>query len=212
VLFGANLAALRDLAYKNGSMNRNASLTLFFFVTLSACCAAQTHDDIQLGGSFDGNTYKNAHIGLTYSYPDKLQPQSLATLPPPSDGRTHILLALWNSPKQTPTPRIVMFIDDVSSYPNVTTARYLLSMTKAAQQGGADISKEPVEVVISGLKFLRLDYRRPKDPAQLYNSGFVALWNKYALVFQINSATPGELEDYAKSVKSLSVSRKQANR
>src|SRR5438876_485209 len=194
-------------------MNRNAPLTLVvFLVALSACCTAQTHDEVQLGGSFDGNTYKNAHLGFSYSYPDKLQPQSLATLPPPSDGRTHILLALWDSPKQTPTPRIVLFVDDVSSYPNATTAGYLGSMTKAARQGGADVNKEPGEVVISGLKFLRLDYRHPKYPAQLYNSGFVALWGKYALVFQMNAATQEELDDYAKSVKSLSVSRAQANR
>lgn len=194
-------------------MNRNTSLMqVVFLVTLSGYCTAQTHDDIQLAGSFNGNTYKNSGLGLSYSYPDKLQPQILATLPPPSDGRTHILLALWDSPKQTPTPRIVMFVDEISSYPNATIAGYLRSMTKAAKQGGADINTKPVEVVISGLKFLRLDYLQPKYEAQVYNSGFVALWGKYALVFQMNAETREKLEEYAKSVKSLNVSRTQAVR
>jgi len=72
---------------------KNYRVVVLVGLLLSLCAygTEQTASGIQLGGSFKGNTYENSHLGLSYSCPDKLQAQSLATLPGPSDGRPHIL-------------------------------------------------------------------------------------------------------------------------
>lgn len=174
-------------------------IRLAIFVTLALVGISAA----QMKPSPAAQTYKNVGIGLTYAFPDALAPQPENELPQ-SSGTERIILALWDKPRRTPVPRIVFAYDSKVQpgrfTPDEIALKYLQSLRP---QAGYKMSK-PERVKIGANALWRMDYWRPDDSGQSYNSAIAfAFKNRTVLFIQMNAPSQQELDSLVGSLQTL---------
>jgi len=172
-------------------------LAIFAVFALVGSAAAQTKP------SPAAQTYKNAGIGLTYTFPATLAPQPENELPQ-SSGTEKIILALWDKPRHTPVPRVVFLYDSkvqpARFTPDEIALKYLQSLRP---QAGYKMSN-PQKVRIGANALWRMDYWRPDDSGQSYNSAIAfAFKNRTVLCIQMDASSQPELDSLVDSLQAL---------
>lgn len=164
----------------------------------------------QVKNSLEGRTFRNDEIGFTYTFPAGFTAWPEDKVPQDATGREHVLLALWNSARSTPVPRMV-FLYDALMRPS------RLSMEEIAQDflrslkppEGAKLSK-PSRVSLANIPMWRMDYWRPDDSGQSYDSAIVIpLQDRRVLFIQMNAASQSELDVLVESLRKLKFGRKK---
>jgi hypothetical protein len=155
-----------------------------------------------------GPTFRNEKIGLTYTFPNGLVPQSKDTLPRDSTGREEILFALWDNPRRTPVPRVVFLYDKrprpAGATPDMIAGRYLRSFMPPA---GATMS-EVTKIARATVPMWRRDYRLPDSSGHPYNTAItVPLRDRSVLVIQMDAPSQPELELLVDSLQKLRIRR-----
>ena len=163
----------------------------------------------QIENSATGRTFRNDNIGMTYTIPEALAPEAESQLPRDPKGHEYIILALWDKARHTPVPRVVFLYETkeapASLTPEEIALRYLHSM-KPLQ--GYKMT-EPQRVSTAGTTMWRMDYQRPDDSGQSYNSAIVVPFSDRKLLFiQMNAATQGDLDTLVGSLRELRFDRK----
>ena len=158
----------------------------------------------QIKSSVSGQTFRNENIGLTWTFPETFIAEAPDKLPRDPTGRDQFILALWNKHRKTPVPPVV-FLWDTKITPStlspfVTAQRYLQSLKPGE---GFKLSK-PTELSISGFTALRMNYSRPDDAGQSYNSAIaVPLRDRTLLFIQMNALSQHELDSLVDSLRAL---------
>ncbi len=158
----------------------------------------------QIRSTLSGQTFVNENMGLTYTFPDKFIAQPLDQLP--QDPRTpeYILLALWDKARRTPTPRVVFLYDIRRSRPNATPDHIATYYLHSLVPGKDYKVSEPRKLTLAGNTMWRMDYWRPDDSGQSYNSAIVIpLRDGRILFIQMNASSQSGLDSLVDSLREL---------
>lgn len=179
---------------------RHVAISLI--VTLLGTVVAQTQP------SATAQTYKNEDIGLTYTFPDKFVRMPDNELPK-SSGTERIILALWDKPRRTPIPRVVFLYDSKVQPAKLTPGEITLKYVQSLRpQAGYKLSK-PQRVRMGPNTLWRMDYWRPDDSGQSYNSAIAYTFGDRTVLFvQMNSETQQGLNSLVHSLQTLVIERK----
>ena len=157
-----------------------------------------------LKNTVTGRTLRTENEGLTYTFPEGLVAMPEDKLPRDPTGREIFLLALWDSPRKTPVPRIVVLWDlmvrSSGSTPEIIATHTLKTLPLPKDAKASTIVK-----VESGKNaFWRMDYWIPNSTEQAYNTAIVVpLADRRIVLFQMNAASQHQLDLLAKSLNSL---------
>jgi len=162
----------------------------------------------QMRPSPAGQTYRNVDLGLTYTYTSTFAPQPENELPQ-SSGTEKIILALWDKPRHTPVPRVVFLYDSKVQPARLTPDEIALKYLQTLRpQAGYKMSK-PQKVTIGANALWRMDYWRPDDSGQSYNSAIAFVFmNKTVLFIQMNASSQPELDSLVDSLQLLTFDRR----
>ncbi|HEY7405361.1 MAG TPA: hypothetical protein VIB39_17680 [Candidatus Angelobacter sp.] len=164
----------------------------------------------QAKSGINGRTYRNDNIGLTYAIPQGLAADPKMQIPQDPAGREFIILALWDNPRHTPIPRIT-FLYETKEAPAGLSAeeialRYLHSLER--NRDGYKMS-EPKKLLSAGFAMWRMDYWRPDDAGQSYNSAIIVpLKDRRLLFIQMNAASQNELDSLVGSLNNLQLDKR----
>jgi hypothetical protein len=163
----------------------------------------------QAANSPTGQIFRNDSIGLTYSFPEAFAPQPENQLPQDPAGREHIILALWDRPRHTPTPRIV-FLYDAKARPVSWTLKEIAIRYLRAFRPGKDYKmSEPQGALLGSNRLWRMDYWRPDDSGQSYNSAIaIPLKDRRLLFIQANASSQRDLDSLVDSLRELRIDGK----
>jgi hypothetical protein len=149
-------------------------------------------------------TFENKEIGLTYAFPEGLDPTPADQLPRDPNGREHIILALWDKPRHAPVPRIVFLYDAKAAPATLTTEEIAVRYLHSLKPGEGYKMSEPQKTSMAGNTMWRMDYWRPDDSGQSFNSAIVIPFKDKRLLFvQMNAASQRELDSIVGSLHEL---------
>ncbi len=201
--------------------------TLIFVVC--AIAAAQQASAPDSASSKDG-VYVNHFFNFTYTYPQGWTVQGEATTRLLSEiGKekvvssgaltnaeadhvlksTHQLLTLFRHPLGTPgiesNPAIQVVAEDVKHASGIADGRtYLLHIRPMlAKTGGEFVQEQPVETVIGGRKFFRLDYRTTVNNFPVHQALVVSYDRGYVLTFIFTATNTADLDNMLLSLKTI---------
>jgi hypothetical protein len=105
----------------------------------AACCVllfvnalpAQIHSPIK--SKVADHMFRNENLNLTFTFPEALTPQPLDQIPKDANGREQILLALWDTPRSTPEPRLVLEWDALIRPANLSPDNHCTRLSALAQ-------------------------------------------------------------------------------
>ncbi len=171
----------------------------WFCVVLIAAGAAQ------MRSSLNGSTFRNEDIGLTYTLPQGLAPAPNQKVPQDPHGREFIILALWDTPRKTPIPRVTFLYDTKEApaklTPEEVATRFLQAMSRNRE--GYKMS-DPRRVSIADTTMWRMDYWRPDDSGQSFNSAvIIPLKDRKLLFIQMNAPTQAKLDSLIDTLREL---------
>lgn len=174
------------------------------FCLLAGTALALTNTD-QIKSSLNGTTFRNENIGLAYKLPEGLAPDPKQQIPQDPNGREFIILALWNHPRRTPIPRVTFLYETKEAPASLTSEEIALRYLRALERHreGYKMS-DPRRLLVSGNTMWRMDYWRPDDSGQSYNSAIIIPFKDRKLLFiQMNAPTPKELDSLIRSLDTL---------
>jgi hypothetical protein len=163
----------------------------------------------QIKDNLTGRTFRNENIGLTYTFPAAFVPEAENKLPQDPNNREHVLLALWDKPRHTPVPRVVLLYDTKINPDRYTLEQIAVRYLQSLKPGEGYKMSKPREVSIGGNTMWRMDYWRPDDSGQSYNSAIAIPFKDRRLLFiQMNAPSQGELDSLVASLQELKFDRK----
>lgn len=147
---------------------------------------------------------------MTWTFPATLVPGAPDELPRDPTGRDHFLVALWGKEQKTPVPLIVVRWDTkatpASLSPSATAQRYLQSLKPGT---GFKLSK-PTEVQIGGRTAWQMNYSRPDDAGQTFDSAIaMPLKDRTLLFIQISARSERELDGFVHSLVGATFDQQQ---
>jgi hypothetical protein len=165
----------------------------------------------QVKSSPTGRIFRNEMFGLTYTIPGNLAPSPESQLPQDPTGREKFVLALWDNPRRTPVPHVAFMYDTKVSgklsgwSPEAIAEGYLGSL----KPGEGYKMGKPRKVSMAGNTLWRMDYWRPDDSGQSYNSSIVYPFKGEKVLFiQMNAASQRELDLLVDSLQGLKFDQK----
>ncbi len=168
-------------------------------------CAGQTE-------GVHGHVFRNDALRLTYTFPEQFSPKVESEVPMQDrSGREHMILALWNTPERTGTPRMAFLWDrkvrPAGSSREEMADRYLAAVRQLwVNVPGVKISG-PRKISPAGYAIWRLDTWQP-DALPHYNAAVVIpLPDRRILAIQINAPSQGELDAEVDSLSELRFDR-----
>ena len=155
-------------------------------------CAGQT-------ASVHGHVFRDDTLGLTYTFSEQFSAKVESEMPMQDrSGREHMILALWNTPDRTGTPRMAFLYDrkirPAGSSREEIADRYLAAVRQMwVNVQGVKISS-PRRISPAGYAMWRLDLFQP-DILPHYNSAIaIPLPDRRILVIQVNAPSQSELD------------------
>ena len=132
-------------------------------------------------GVVEGNTYKNASLGL------ELTPASGIKLGQPEINGT--LVKVWGQGEKrwfSVSQLTVFYAEALTFYPQDwrTTEKYMHMLSRSNTNQGFMIAKEPSNEQLGGMVFSRADFKKPS----LYEATFLRACSSYAFVFIFRGA------------------------
>ena len=148
-------------------------------------------------------------MGISYSLPEYLYPKLEKEIgKQDATGREHMILALWDTPGRSGTPRMSFLHDSKARDPELTrneiATRYLFAMRGEIRHWQGVKISPPEKITLAGYSIWRLDYWHPPDSGLPFNSGVVIpLKDRSILVIQINAPSQSELDAEIDSLRTL---------
>jgi hypothetical protein len=176
------------------------SLCIGVTLILLGSAAAQSKNSVI------GRSFKNDEIGLTYTLPESFVPQPENELPQDPKGREHFILVLWDNPRRTPVPRIAFVYD--TKVAQVSPEDHALRYLHSAKAGEGYKVSEPRKMSMAGTTMWRMDYWRPDNSGQSYNSAIAIPFRDGRLLFiQMSARSQQELDSLVESLHALRFER-----
>ncbi len=167
----------------------------------------------QLKCSTNGQAFSCAAISLTYSVPQGFDSTPENQLPHDATGREQILLALWAQGHRTPVPQIVFIYDHLARSSSLSPQTIAEDYLKALKPGEGYKMGVPQRVELANVPTWRMDYWRPDDAGQSYNSAIVIPSAEHKILFiQMNAASSAELNALVDSLRSLKFGSKASSK
>jgi hypothetical protein len=159
--------------------------------------------------SVAGQPFRNDSIGLDYAIPSFLVPAPENELPRDPTGRELVILALWDSPRRTPTPRVVFLYDTKARPSTLTLDQIGEDYLRSLKPGEGFKMEQPRKVSVAGNPMWRMDFWRPDDSGQSFNSSFaIPLKDRRVLFIQVNASSQRQLDLLVDSLQGLKFDRK----
>jgi hypothetical protein len=159
--------------------------------------------------SVTGRPFRNESIGLNYAIPSTLVPSSEDELPKDPTGRERVILALWDNPRRTPTPRVVFLYDTKARSSTLTLDQIGEDYLRSLKPGEGFKMEQPRKVLVAGNPMWRMDFWRPDDSGQSFNSSFaVPLVDRKVLFIQMNASSQRQLDLLVDSLQGLKFDQK----
>ena len=165
------------------------------------------------GQTVDGHIFRSEKIGLTYAFPESFTAQVESELPMhDSTGREHMILALWNLPERSGSPRITFLYDTKVRSADLSSAEIANRYLAAVRQLWANVRGVkvlgPQKISLPGCDVWRLDFFQP-DQLPHYNSAVVVpLADRRLLAIEMNAPSQAELDAEVDSLRGLRLDRK----
>ena len=167
---------------------------------------------VAAGSTTDGNRYQSDYFDFTYSLPDGLVEgteqyrSGIRALPgahPNPD--TFILLHADERANGSADPigGITIMVDRLSRYPKGATEKDYIHhlVTKAMTDKGDELLQEGEEVIVSGKKFFRADYKVNSHPMSGYQTVMLTFQKGFALSWTFFAQSKTEVDSMTSSVQ-----------
>jgi hypothetical protein len=204
--------------------------SMVFLSVVLLCVVASAQSSTPDSGGVNNGVYSNTYFGFSYTYPKDWVVHGEATnqrivelgkervkdskaLSEPSADvslkHVHQLLTVFQYALGTPglsyNDAVQIIAEDVRYAPAITDGRvYLLNMKDLLTKMGCQVvQKEPVEMIISGRQFFRLDFRTPVRDIYVQQVMIAHVTKGYALAFGFTVGPDQNIEDIVKTVDSL---------
>jgi hypothetical protein len=159
--------------------------------------------------SVTGRPFRKENIGLSYAIPSTLIQSPENELPKDPTGREHVILALWDNPRRTPTPRVVFLYDTKARSSTLTLDQIGEDYLRSLKPGEGFKMEQPRKVLGAGNRMWRMDFWRPDDSGQSFNSSFaVPLMDRRVLFIQMNASSQRQLDLLVDSLQGLKFDQK----
>jgi hypothetical protein len=163
-----------------------------------------------------GNVFREATMGLTYEFPEKLSPKVGSEMPQPfrdATGRERFILTLWDTPQQGAALRMAFLYDTKqrsSDRTRDTNALAYIGEIKQKWLGVKDVQiVGPTKVSEPSYDYWRLDFSAP-DQVPRYNSAIViTLLDRRVLVIRAGAPSQSELDDEVDSLARMRFDKSQ---
>jgi|HubBroStandDraft_4_1064222.scaffolds.fasta_scaffold421092_2 hypothetical protein len=165
------------------------------------------------GQTVEGHIFRSEKIGLTYAFPENFSAKVESELPMhDSTGREHMILALWNSPERSGSPRITFLYDTKARSGDLSNAEIANRYLAAVRQLWANVRGVkifgPQKISLPGCDVWRLDLFQPDQPPY-YNAAIVVpLADRRLLAIELNAPSQTELDAEVDSLRGLRLDRK----
>jgi hypothetical protein len=180
---------------------------------LALACLFSISLIICVGQTVDGHIFRSEKIGLTYAFPENFSAKVESELPMhDSTGREHMILALWNSPERSGSPRMSFLYDTKVRSADLSSAEIANRYLAAVRQLWANVPGVkilgPQKISLPGCDVWKLDLFQP-DQLPHYNAAVVVpLADRRLLAIEINAPSQTELDAEVDSLRGLRLDRK----
>jgi hypothetical protein len=181
------------------------------FVCLLLFCPAGVS---QAKGNVHGSVFREASLGLTYSFPEQFSPSVESEIPSrdPS-GREHMILALWATTQRSGEPRMAFLYDTKqrsSDRTHDTIALAYIGEIKRMWLGVKDANiVAPTKTSQPTYDYWRFDFSAPDRDPRFNSAVVITLADRRVLVVRAGAPSQSELDREIDSLSQLRFDKSQ---
>jgi hypothetical protein len=183
---------------------------LCLILTCVIICAGQSEDGVR------GHVFRSDALRLTYTFSEKLAPMVESEMPPTfrsdPNGREDLILALWDTPERTGTPRMAFLYDKNVRQAGLSRAQMADNYLNAIKQMWVSVPGVkivgPKQISPAGYSIWRLDLRQPDDRPHYNSAVVIPLADRRLLVIRVSAPSQSELDTEVDSLSALHFDRK----